>query len=123
MNDRLAATSVHEVDFALSWHRYDWLGLFGTARGHKRTVAEVRSQAGDQCRTESGLSNEQVFAGHGIVILRRVGDLFVQYDGGALVPKWLEASISEAEAEALKANEQSAYKMLLQREGRSRPAT
>ena len=64
-----------------------------------------------------------MFVGHGIVILRRVGDLFVQYDGGALVPKWLEAPISTAEADSLKADEESAYKVLLQLGTRSRPAT
>jgi len=68
------------------------------------------------------LNDEQVFVGHGIVILRRGGDLFVQYDGGALVPKWLEAPISEAEADSLKADEQSAYKVLLQLGVRSRLA-
>jgi hypothetical protein len=73
-------------------------------------------------RTETDLNDEQVFVGHGIVILRRAGDLFVQYDGGALVPKWLEAPISEAEAPSLEADEESAYKVLLQLEARSRPA-
>ena len=75
------------------------------------------------CRkTETDLNDEQVFVGHGIVILRRAGDLFVQYDGGALVPQWLEAPISVAEAHSLKADEQSAYKVLLQLGARSRPA-
>ena len=63
-----------------------------------------------------------MFVGHGIVIIKRAGDLFVQYDGGALVPKWLEAPISVTEADALKADEQSAYKVLLQLGVRSRPA-
>jgi hypothetical protein len=67
------------------------------------------------------LNEEQAFVGHGIVILRRAGELFVQYDGGALVPKWLEAHISEVEADALKADEQSAYKVLLQLDARSAP--
>lgn len=68
------------------------------------------------------MGDEQVFAGHSIVIVRRAGNLFVQYDGGALVPKWLEAPVSEVEAEFLTADEQSAYKMLLQLEARSKPA-
>jgi len=72
---------------------------------------------------ESDLNEEQVFTGHGIVILRRAAGLFVQYDGGALVPKWLEAAVSEAEAESLKVDEQSAYKVLLQLQARSRPVT
>jgi len=67
------------------------------------------------------MSDEQVFTGHGIVILRRAGGLFVQYDGGALVPKWLEAPVSEVEAESLKMDEQSAYKVLLQLHARSSP--
>jgi len=69
------------------------------------------------------MSDEQVFAGHGIVIVRRSGGLFVQFDGGALVPKWLEAPVSEVEAESLKVDEQSAYKVLLQLQARSGPAT
>ena len=67
------------------------------------------------------MDEKQEFLGHGIVILRRAEGLFVQYDGGALVPKWLEAPISEAEAKLLKINEQSAYGMLLQVQARSCP--
>ena len=69
------------------------------------------------------MSDELVFAGHGIVIVRRAGCLFVQYDGGALVPKWLEAPVSEVEAESLKVDEQSAYEVLLQLQARSGPVT
>jgi len=54
---------------------------------------------------------------------RRAGRLFVQYDGGALVPKWFEAPVSEAEAESLKTDEQTAHNVLLQRQARSSPLT
>lgn len=67
------------------------------------------------------MHGEQVFTGDVIVILRRAAGLFVQYDGGALVPKWLEAPVSEAEAELLRADEQSAYNVLLQLPARSSP--
>ncbi len=92
------------------------------AAGHEQSLATgglqgvCLAQNGDRC-----VNDEQTFAGHRIVIVRRAADLFFQLDGGALVPNGLEASVSGAKAESLKAVAQSACKVLIQRQVRSSP--
>jgi hypothetical protein len=54
-----------------------------------------------------------MFSGHGIVIAERQGRLFVAYDAGSLVPRWVEAEISADEAREAKRDAQGAYAVLL----------
>ena len=55
---------------------------------------------------------EQVFAGYGIVIVRRIDRLFALYDAGGLVPRWVEAELSADEVQEARASAQRAYAVL-----------
>ncbi len=61
---------------------------------------------------------EQVFVGHGIVILNRQGRLFVQYDAGGIATRWVEAEISDEEARKAQLSERAAYEVLLKVQAR-----
>jgi hypothetical protein len=69
------------------------------------------------------MNEEQVFAGHGIVIVKRIDRLFVLYDAGGLAPRWVEAEISADEAKEARTSKQRAYEILLnvQARGGQRP--
>lgn len=58
------------------------------------------------------MDEEQVFAGHGIVIVKRIDRLFALYDAGGLVPRWVEAEISADEVGEAKISAQRAYAVL-----------
>ncbi len=69
------------------------------------------------------MNEEQVFAGHGIVIVKRIDRIFVLYDTGGLVPRWVEAELSADEARQAQIGKQEAYAVLrkVQTLGRERP--
>jgi len=65
------------------------------------------------------MEEEQVFVGHGIVILNRQGRLFVQYDAGGIASRWVEAELSAEEAREAQKSERTAYEVLLKVQARS----
>jgi len=68
-------------------------------------------------------NEEQVFAAYGIVIVKRCDRLFVLYDAGGLVPRWVEAELSADETREAQIGKQQAYAILLkvQARGGERP--
>jgi hypothetical protein len=68
--------------------------------------------------TEHEANTSPVFSGHGIVITERQGRLFVEYDAGSLVPRWVEAEISANEAREAQRDAQGAYAVLLRVQAR-----
>ena len=69
------------------------------------------------------MNEEQVFAGHGIVIVRRSDRIIVLYDAGGLVPRWVEAELSADESREAQTSKQGAYAVLrrVQARGGQRP--
>ncbi len=58
------------------------------------------------------MNEEQVFAGYGIVIVKRINRLFVLYDAGGLVPRWVEAELTADEVWDAQSSKQNAYAVL-----------
>ncbi|MEP6502225.1 MAG: hypothetical protein ABJD97_02765 [Betaproteobacteria bacterium] len=69
------------------------------------------------------MDEEQVFAGYGIVIVKRIDRLFALYDAGGLAPRWVEAELSADEVKEARVSAQKAYAVLqkAQARGSERP--
>jgi hypothetical protein len=65
------------------------------------------------------MNEEQVFAGYGIVIVKRIDRIFVLYDAGGLVPRWVEAELTADEVRQAKSSKQNAYAILLKVKARA----
>jgi hypothetical protein len=65
------------------------------------------------------MNEEQVFAGYGIVIVKRIDRLFVLYDAGGLVPRWVEAELTADEVREARSSRQNAHAMLLKVKARA----
>lgn len=64
--------------------------------------------------------SEDVFNGFGVIIIRRSGKLYIQYDAGEMNIRYQEAEISEEEAAKAQLSEKDAYEVLIACQGDGR---